>query len=174
MYLSKSFFIWKVYIWALFQALTCVISTAICVLKQPRTKNSQASWGNTTEDWNQSKQVRVYFGVSPKIELSRDWTKVSTMEPIAAGKSKLYHYTTVTSQVLCNLWLNWKIYLLLFNMGHMIYLWEWVIALHGRVLIPLGWLQVIFTGHGFKCKSGVYRIYLAHGGFDLVTRESVK
>jgi hypothetical protein len=37
-------------------------------------------------------------------------------------------------------------------------LWEWAIASHGRVLIPLGWLQVIFTGHGFKCKSGVYRI----------------
>jgi hypothetical protein len=31
-------------------------------------------------------------------------------------------------------------------------LWEWAIALHGRVLVPLGWLQVIFPGHGFKCQ----------------------
>jgi len=31
-------------------------------------------------------------------------------------------------------------------------LWEWAIALHGRVLVPLGWLQVIFTGHGYGYK----------------------
>jgi hypothetical protein len=26
----------------------------------------------------------------------------------------------------------------------LLHLWEWAIALHGRVLVPLGWLQVIY------------------------------
>jgi hypothetical protein len=37
------------------------------------------------------------------------------------------------------------------SMLHTADLWEWAIASHGRVLVPLGWLQVIFPGHGFKC-----------------------
>jgi hypothetical protein len=28
--------------------------------------------------------------------------------------------------------------------GMLVDLWEWAIALHGRVLVPLGWLQVIY------------------------------
>jgi hypothetical protein len=28
------------------------------------------------------------------------------------------------------------------------HLWEWAIALHGRVLVP-GWLQVTFASYGF-------------------------
>jgi hypothetical protein len=40
--------------------------------------------------------------------------------------------------------------LLLGSTPFILNLWEWAIASHGRVLDPLGWLQVIFPGHGFK------------------------
>ena len=38
-------------------------------------------------------------------------------------------------------------------------LWEWAIALHGRLLIPSGWLQVTCVGHCSICQS---KIFLAH------------
>src|SRR5258705_3366666 len=44
------------------------------------------------------------------------------------------------------------------------YLWEWAIASHGRVLIPLGWLQVTCVGHCSICQS---KIFLAHRGCSI-------
>jgi len=45
-------------------------------------------------------------------------------------------------------------------------LWEWGHCFAWQGYSSL-WVGYKFTGHEFKCKSGVYRIYLAHGGFWL-------
>jgi hypothetical protein len=39
-------------------------------------------------------------------------------------------------------------------------LWEWAIALHGRLLIPPGWLQVTCGGHRCICQSKNVEKYL--------------
>ena len=36
---------------------------------------------------------------------------------------------------------------------HISNLWEWAIALHGRLLVPSGWLQVTCVGHCSICQS---------------------